>query len=229
VTVRVAIADDEPLARRRLRTLLERDPEVAIVAECKNGNDAARAVESSRPDIVFLDVRMPGLDGLSIVERIPATERPHIVMVTAHDRYAVRAFDVHAVDYLLKPYDDDRFDVALDRAKAAVRQRRGEPARIAVRGARGTILVDVDAIDWIESADNYVELHAGSERHLVRTTLTELASRLDPATFVRVHRTAIVNLRRVREIQAASVVLVDGDTVPLSRRYRAALDSRLAH
>ncbi|HEV7557232.1 MAG TPA: LytTR family DNA-binding domain-containing protein [Kofleriaceae bacterium] len=228
MTVRVAIADDEPLARRRLRSLLERDLDVAIVAECKNGNDTARAVESIRPDILFLDVLMPGLDGLSIVERIPASERPHVVLVTAHDRYAVRAFDVHAVDYLLKPYDDERFDVALDRAKAAVRQRRGEPARIAVRGPRGTTLVDVDAIDWIESADNYVELHIGSERHLVRTTLTELANRLDPTAFVRVHRTAIVNLRRIREVHAASLVLVGGESVPLSRRYRTAVESRIA-
>ena len=230
MTYRVAIADDEPLARRRLRALLDGDPELTIVAECRNGNEAAEAIGTASPEIMFLDVQMPGIDGLSLVERMPPGERPHLVLVTAHDRYAVRAFDVHAVDYLLKPYDDERFGVALDRAKAAVRQRSTQT--LPVRGLRGTTLVAIDSIDWVESADNYVQLHVGAERHLLRMTMTELEKRLTDSELVRVHRRAIVNLRRVHEVQPTShgdfrIVLHDGATVTMSRRYRDEVERRL--
>ncbi|HSS00122.1 MAG TPA: LytTR family DNA-binding domain-containing protein [Kofleriaceae bacterium] len=247
MTYRVAIADDEPLARRRLRKLLTADPELAVVAECRSGDETAQALASVALDIVFLDVLMPGLDGLSIVERIPPGQRPHVVLVTAHDRYAVRAFDAHAVDYLLKPYDDDRFGLALDRAKAAVRHRSGdallralatlappraEPGHLAVRGLHGTTLVAIESIDWIESADNYVQLHLGDEQHLLRTTLTELDHRLPASSFARVHRRAIVNLKRIRELQPIAhgdvrLVLTTGAAIVMSRRYRAALERRL--
>ena len=247
MTYRVAIADDEPLARRRLRALLAGDRELAVVSECRSGDETAEALANHALDIMFLDVLMPGLDGLSAVERIPPGHRPQFVLVTAHDRYAVRAFDAHAVDYLLKPYDDERFEIALDRAKAAVRHRAGdalhraaaplapppaEPGHLPVRGLRGTTLVAIESIDWVESADNYVQLHVGAEQHLLRTTLTELEQRLPASDFARVHRRAIVNLRRIRELQPIAhgdvrIVLTSGAAVVMSRRYRAALEDRL--
>jgi two-component system LytT family response regulator len=223
--MRIAFADDEPLARRRLRARFERDPELAIVAECKNGYEISDVLARTQLDLLFLDILMPGIDGLSIIAQIPDHRRPSVVLVTAHDRYAVRAFDVHVVDYLLKPYDDDRFAVALARAKAAVPAR--APERLAVRGRRGTTLLPIDSIDWVESADNYVEVHAGGDTHLVRITLAELEQRLPARDFARVHRRAIVNLRRVRAIHAAALML-DGDVaVPVGRRYRGAIEQRL--
>lgn len=223
--MRVAFADDEPLARRRLRTRLERDPGLAIVAECKNGYEVSEILARMQLELLFLDVVMPGIDGLSIIERIPDHRRPSVVLVTAHDRYAMRAFDIHVVDYLLKPYDDDRFAVALARAKAAVPARASEP--LAVRDRRGTTLLPIDSIDWVESADNYVEVHAGGDTHLVRITLAELEQRLPARDFARVHRRAIVNLRRVRAIQAEGLVL-DGDVaVRVGRRYRGVIEQRL--
>lgn len=232
--LRVAIADDEPLARRRLRGLLERDRELAIVAECRSGPQTVDALAGHRPELLFLDVVMPGRDGLAVLEQITPALRPHTVLVTAHDRFALRAFDLHAVDYLLKPYDDERFAVALARAKAAVRQRARtvEAEPLAIRGARGTTLVAIHAIDWIAAADNYVEVHVGPACHLLRSTLAELEARFAATSLVRVHRRAIVNLRRIRELRATAsgdvqLVLHDGETVPLSRRYRAGVEHRL--
>jgi two-component system LytT family response regulator len=247
--LKVAIADDEPLARHRLRALLQRGPGVTVVAESRNGEELLAALASTHPDVVFLDVQMPGGDGLSIIERLPAGDRPQVVLVTAYDRYAVRAFDLDAVDYLLKPYDDERFGVALERARTAVLQRSGDAVvralglldkvrghatteYLSVRGPRGTVLVAVESVDWIESADNYVQIYAGAERHLVRMTLAELERRLPASEFARVHRRAIVNIRRVRELRPSThgdfhIVLRSGDVVPLSRRYRSALEKQL--
>jgi two-component system LytT family response regulator len=226
--LRVAIADDEPLARRRLRGLLERDRELAIVAECRNGPQTAEAVAAHRPEILLLDVVMPGGDGLAALEHVAPSLRPHTVLVTAHDRFALRAFELEAVDYLLKPYDDERFALALSRAKAAARQR--TTGHLAIRGPRATTVVPIDAIDWIEAADNYVEVHAGAACHLLRATMAELETR--SPDLVRVHRRAIVNLRKIREIRPtasgdATLVLVDGTAIALSRRYRPAVERRL--
>jgi two-component system LytT family response regulator len=231
--LRVAIADDEPLARRRLRGLLERDPEVAVVAECRNGPETVDAVTTRRPELLFLDVVMPGRDGLGVLEHLAPAQRPHTVLVTAHDRFALRAFDLHAVDYLLKPYDDDRFAIALARAKTAARQRSASAVEhLVIRGPRATALVAIDAIDWIEAADNYVEVHAGTACHLLRTTLTDLEARLAASPLVRVHRRAIVNVRKVRELRPTPhgdlrLVLDGGVAIPLGRRYRSAVEQRL--
>jgi two-component system LytT family response regulator len=235
--LRALVVDDEPLARRLLRLLIERDPGVVVAGEC-SGVDAAAEIARTRPDILFLDVQMPEVDGFAVLAQVGAEAAPVVVFVTAYDRYAVRAFDVHAVDYLLKPIDEARFAQAFDRARAQARARRAGTAdprlralladharRLLVRGREKTVVVDVGEIDWIEAADYYATLHVGGRSHLLRETLNELERRLDPARFFRVHRSAIVNLERVREIHPlfrgdAELVLRDGTRVRLSRTRR---------
>ena len=239
--LRVLIVDDEPLACQALRLLLQGDPEVAIVGEC-SGVEGASTVERTRPDILFLDVHMPEVDGFDLLEQIGLDRAPVVVFVTAHADHALRAFDAHAIDYVLKPVVDARFARALARAKALARLRRaGDPAapnlgallrehsratrRILVRDRDRTRVIGVDAIDWIEAADYYAEIHAGGETHLLRETMNELEQRLDPARFFRVHRSAIINLERVREIRPLphgdrELVLADGTSVRLSRTRR---------
>jgi two-component system LytT family response regulator len=238
--LRALIVDDEPLARTLVRVLLEGDPEVVVAGEC-SGVDAAAEAARTRPDILFLDVQMPEVDGFSVLAAIGADNAPVVVFVTAYDQYAIRAFDVHALDYLLKPIDEARFRVAVDRARARARDRRDgakdprlralldEQARlvrrILVRTRDKTVVVDVDQIDWIEAADYYATLHVGPREHLLRETLNELEQRLDPRRFFRVHRSAIVNLERVREIHPlfrgdGELVLRDGTRVRLSRTRR---------
>jgi two-component system LytT family response regulator len=239
--LRVLIADDEPLARQALRLLLADDGEVAVVGEC-SGADGAAAVERTRPEILFLDIRMPEVDGFDLLEQIGIERAPVVVFVTAHADHALRAFEVHAIDYVLKPVGDARFAAALARAKALARMRRaGDRAdprlgallrehsratrRILVRDRDRTRVIDAATIDWIEAADYYAEIHVGSETHLLRETLTELEQRLDPARFFRVHRSAIVNLERVREIRPLlhgdrELLLAGGARVRLSRTRR---------
>jgi two-component system, LytTR family, response regulator len=238
--LRALVVDDEPLARTLVRVLLERDPEVLVSGEC-SGTGAAAEAARSRPDLLFLDVQMPEVDGFEVLARIGADKAPVVVFVTAYDQYAVRAFEVHALDYLLKPIDEARFAQALVRAKAQARARRGGAAdprlgalledharharRFLVRARDKTVVVDVDQIDWIEAADYYATLHVGGKAHLLRETLTELAQRLDPERFFRVHRSAIVNLERVREIHPlfrgdCELVLENGTRVRLSRTRR---------
>ncbi|HTO92340.1 MAG TPA: LytTR family DNA-binding domain-containing protein [Candidatus Sulfotelmatobacter sp.] len=238
---RVLIVDDEPLARQAIRLLLAGDPEATVVGECA-GADGAAEVERTRPDILFLDVQMPEVDGFELLDQIGIDRAPAVVFVTAHSDHALRAFDVHAIDYLLKPISDERFAHALARAKAlAMLRRAGQPGspqlgallrehsretrRILVRDRGRTHVIDVDAIDWIGAADYYAEIHAGGETHLLRETLNELAERLDPQRFFRVHRSAIIALDRVREIHALQhgdreLLLADGTRVRLSRARR---------
>ncbi|HEX7090853.1 MAG TPA: LytTR family DNA-binding domain-containing protein [Longimicrobiales bacterium] len=242
--VRVVIVDDEPPARAKLRRFLAADPRVTIVGEAGDGEEAVRVIEETRPDVVFLDVRMPGLDGFDVLAALELDPLPHVVFATAHDEYAVRAFDVRALDYLLKPADRERVARALDRAVAAVQgpgaddvaarvrnmleelRGRARPLeRFLVRQRGRMRLVRAAEVDWIEAADNYVRLHVDKESLLARATLAEVEKRLDPTKFARVHRSAIVNLDAIRELRPwshgdALLVLRSGAEVRLSRRYR---------
>lgn len=245
--VRVLIADDEPPARAKLRRFLNADPEVAVAGEAASGTEAVEMIERLRPDLVFLDIQMPGADGFGVLQAIDPAALPHVVFVTAYDEYAVRAFEVHAVDYLLKPFDADRFRTALARAKERVRTRspaggdelderirrvlaeaRPAPAyleRVLVRTGPRAVFLRTDQVDWLEAEENYVRLHAGTESYLVRGTLAGLEERLDPARFIRVHRSHMVNLASIRELHPWShgdrmIVLRDGHQLMLSRRYR---------
>ena len=249
--IRVIVVDDEPLARRHLHALLSAEPDVAVIAECATGTEAVAAIKSQRPDLVFLDIQMPELDGVGVADAVGAAAMPLTVFVTAHDDRALDAFRVHALDYLLKPVDRTRFALALARAKdtlrgriardparleamiAALRPRRDgvEPVvpseRIAVRIDGRTLLLRVREIDWISADDNNVVLHAAGRALRIRETLSSIAERL-PADFVRVHRSAMVNSSRVAEVRPALhgeyvIVLSDGVEVPTGRRFRDAV------
>jgi len=228
VTFRALIVDDEPLARESIRVLLERDPEVEIVGEC-SGADAAAAVARTRPHIMFLDVQMPEIDGFDLLGQIGERAVPAVVFVTAFDAFAVKAFEVQALDYLLKPFDDARFIRTLDRAKQRVvaPPPKGETyrRRFLVRVHERIVVVNASDIDWIEAADYYVTIHAAGHTYLLREPLSDLEKTLDPAVFFRVHRSGIVNLGRIREIHPmfrgdAMLVLNDGSHVKLSRARR---------
>jgi len=252
---RVVIVDDEPPARARMRTALARMAEVEVVAECGDGVEAVAVIGERRPDVVLLDVQMPGLDGFGVVDRLDPAALPVVVFVTAYDQFALRAFEVHALDYVLKPFDRRRLLDAVERAVAQVRMRRvgeatarlsallaelpshrpaGGPAagpyaaRILVPEGEGVGFVECDRVDWFEAAGNYVRLHVGTRTHLIRNTLSGLAAALDPARFVRIHRSTVVNLDRVREIQPwvggdHLAILKDGRQLRVSRHYRTDL------
>ena len=241
MSVRILIVDDEAVARRRIRRLLASEPDVDIVGECADGACAVRTIANDKPDIVFLDVQMPELDGFEVVMSIAATDRPGFVFVTAFDRYALRAFDVHAIDYLLKPFTRDRFRTALTRARDRHARRGRDPrvdalltdlygqrrysARVAVRVGEKFVVVKWHDVDWIEAADNYVKLHAGPKEFLLRETLASLEHQLDPERFARIHRSAIVQIDRIAEIRPAThgdadVVLRTGATLVLTRTWR---------
>jgi two-component system LytT family response regulator len=224
--------------------LLQAEPEIEVIGECSDGIEAVTALREQRPDLVFLDIQMPELDGFGVLEVISPELAPVIVFVTAHDKFALRAFEVHAVDYLLKPFDRERFQTALRRAlervkhrdNAAFQQKQSAllaelrpPAkaaeRLAVKSGGRVVFVKISDIDWIEAAHNYVELHVGKESHLLRETLNAIEARLSPERFARISRSAIVNIERVKEIQALfhgeyTVTLQNGTRVTLSRRYR---------
>jgi len=248
--IRTLIVDDEPLARERIVDMLVGDAEVAIIGECGDGLAAVAAVEAHKPDLVFLDVQMPELDGFGVLEAIEQT--PVIVFVTAYDQYALRAFEVHALDYLLKPFDRERFDKALRRAKRQIeRERAGtmnrelaalladlksrpKPLeRLVIKAGGRVFFLRVDEIDWIEAAANYVKLHAGGEAHLLRETINGLAAKLDPDKFLRVHRSIIVNLERIKEMQPwfhgdYVIIMQDGAQLTSSRNYREQLRKLLS-
>jgi two-component system LytT family response regulator len=249
--VRTLIVDDEPLARERLRQLLAAAHGIEVVGECAGGGEAVRAIQNQSPDLVFLDVQMPELDGFGVIEAVGAERMPLVVFVTAHDRYALKAFEVHAVDYLLKPFDRERFQKALARAlerlqrhdTAALSQRLSamlaelrpearQPGRLAVKTEGRVLLLKVDDIDWIESADNYVGVHVGPETHLLRETMNAMESRLPAERFLRISRSAIVNVERIRELQPMFhgeyvVILRNGTRLMLSRTYREKLQQIL--
>jgi two-component system LytT family response regulator len=248
---KVVIADDEPLARERLRVHLGAETGVDVVAECQNGTEAIDAIQELRPDLVFLDVQMPGANGFEVIDAIGASKMPAVVFVTAYDRYALRAFDVHALDYLLKPFDRERFRQALVRARQALQhQSQGELEqrllelvqdlkhnpklvdRFVVKAGGRVYFVRAEEIDWVEAAGNYVKLHVGDEAHLIRETMTAIESQLDPEIFFRIHRCHIVNIERVRELQPwfngeYVVCLNGGARLTLSRSYRERFQQRL--
>lgn len=240
--IRTLVVDDEPLARAGLRALLAEDPEVEVIGECGNGVDALKAIEDLAPDLLLLDVQMPELDGFAVLRLLPRQQWPAVIFVTAHDRYAVQAFEHHAVDYLLKPFADARAREAIARAKLRVGAGAGTRVdaliagqaplrRIAYRVAERVVLLNVDEIDWFEAADDYVRVHAGAVQPLIRGRLRDFAAQLDPAVFVRIHRSTVVNIDRVRELAPAShgeyeAILVDGTRLKVSRTYRTDLASR---
>jgi two-component system LytT family response regulator len=239
--------DDEPGARRRLRTLLKTEPGVEIVAECEDGTEALDAVRRLHPDLMFLDVQMPGLDGFDVIELLKPDACPAVVFVTAYDRYAMRAFDVHAADYLLKPFERGRLGTAIARAAAMGGSadnstrlrglidtiRAGQPLRrFLVKAAGRAYAVRVEDVETIESADHYAELRTAHGAHLIRVPLSVLERRVDPSTFVRIHRSTIVNVDRITELQPAfhgefAVVLASGRRVRCSRTHAAALTALL--
>lgn len=260
--IRVLIVDDEPLARSGLKKLCERDPEIEIVGECASGRAAVAAIEQVEPDLLLLDIQMPEMDGFEVLRAVGPERMPQVIFVTAYDRFALRAFEVHALDYLLKPFGDKRFFDAIARAKHAVRQAGRDElrtrllalldavgvdkqpgagafddlsdsskpylSRIAVKVRGSVLLVRTDDIDWIEAADYCAKLHVRDRVYVIRESMKSLAVRLDPASFFRVSRSAIVNLDRIREIQPFSrgsqiVILKDGTQVTLSRTRREAL------
>jgi len=248
---RVVIADDEPLARERLRTLLADQSWVQIVAECQNGNEAVDAVTRLQPDLVFLDVQMPGSTGFEVIETIGPERMPLVIFVTAFDKYALKAFDVHALDYLLKPFDRERFEQALARARDQLERRTNgdferrllelvqdlKPStprleRFVIKSGGRVFFVRADEIDWIEAAGNYVKLHVGTDAHLFRETMNALEAQLDPDTFFRIHRCHIINIERVKELQPwfngeYVVFLRSGTRLTLSRGYREKLQDRI--
>lgn len=233
--IRALVVDDEPLARSNLTVLLRRDPGIEIVTECGSGMEALSEIRNHKPELVFLDIQMPECDGFDVLELLGAEVPPALVFVTAYDQYALRAFEAGALDYLLKPFDNARFDRALSRAKEKILSGRHQPRkndRLAIKSAGQVLFLKIPEIDWIEADDYYVCLHAGTRTHLLRRSMSEIDQELDPALFCRVHRSAIVNLDRIRRLELSEdggqdVVLDTGARLRLSRRYRKQLQARL--
>jgi two-component system LytT family response regulator len=262
--IRTVIIDDEPLARAAVRILLKRDPEIDIVGECGDGASAVKLIRKVSPDLVFLDIQMPRVSGFDVLDRLELTSMPIIIFITAFDQYAIKAFDVHALDYLLKPFTDERFERSLERAKQQVRDgeigdlgrrlvslagyvksdlpendalqihKSTEPytGRFMIKRSGRIFFIKATEIDWIEAADYYVKLHAGKASHLLRERMHNLERGLDPDQFIRVHRSAIVNIDRIRELQQMfngeySVVLNNGTELKLSRSYRERIQAAL--
>lgn len=247
--IRCLVVDDEPLGRDRIVSLLEKITDAEVVGECETGSQAIQAIEERSPDLVFLDVQMPEADGFDVVEAIGPEAMPAIIFVTAYDEYALKAFAVHACDYLLKPFDADRFAAAFQHVAKRIRNDRATDAGARLAGlldrvdrdrplrrhlpirTRGRVyFLDIDDIDWLEAADNYVKVHTGNETHIIRQTLRRLEESLSSRGFVRVHRSAIVNIARIREIQQwfggeYMVLLRNGTRVPSSRAYRASIQA----
>ncbi len=241
MTLRALIVDDEPPARRKIRTFLVGDSRFELVGEAEDGLEAVNQIEEKRPDLVFLDIQMPGLTGFEVLESLESPP-PQVIFTTAYDQYAVKAFEIRALDYLLKPFDKERFRQALERAledrlhhevvqarvdglMADWRSRRGPLQRILVRDRERLRIVPVRDIEWIEAEEKYVRLHVGRETHLHRETMNNLEQRLDPERFLRTHRRQIVNLGFVKELTPWAhgdylLILADGHRLPLGRRYR---------
>ncbi len=259
--VRILIVDDEELARVRLRRLLSREPDVNVMGECCDGTEAYAFILEHTPDLVFLDVHMREMDGLQLIEQLPPERRPCIVLVTAYDYYALDAFDLEVVDYLLKPYSDERFAMALRRAKERIRQKhialhtdrllallqgttaspsagplraesRPPHGRLVVKSGSHFLFVDPNHVDWIEAEGVYLRLHMDKKSYLLRESLNSFEERLDPHQFIRIHRSSIVNVDRIREViphanGGSVVVLQDGRQLRMSRSYRDRLSAML--
>jgi two-component system LytT family response regulator len=249
--IRTVVVDDEPVARARLVALLGDEPDIELVGESPGGRGAVTLVERTLPHLVFLDVQMPEMDGFAVARALDHTRTPAIVFVTAYEEYALQAFEIHALDYLLKPFSAERFQSALAHARAHLQQRQastvgrhllsllpGQGAvssreRLIVKSAGRIHFVRTADIDWCEAAGNYVRLHVGAVSHLMRETMMRLEAGLDPDRFVRIHRCTIVNVDRIQELRPSSsgeyhVVLRDGTELALSRGYRDGLQARLA-
>jgi two-component system LytT family response regulator len=251
--LRTLIVDDEPLARQRIRTLLEKEDDIELVGECSNGHEAVAAVREKKPHLIFLDVQMPELDGFGVLEALQAEGLPAVIFVTAYDRYAVRAFDLHAMDYLLKPFDRSRFRKALERVRAQARNNelasatqhvqallkdvysRHRPVdRLMIKSGSKVTFLRLDEIDYVQAAGNYVRIYVGAEMHLMRETMSQLEERLNGTSFVRIHRSTIVNTDRIRELQPTfhgdfAVTLQSGVEVTLSRGFRDKLEEHLGY
>ncbi len=249
--MRTLVVDDEPIARERVMSLLQHEEDVEIVGECSDGAQAIAAIQQQTPDLVFLDVQMPGVDGFGVISAIGAERMPIVIFVTAYDEYALKAFEVHALDYLLKPFGKDRFQETLKHARASLERRRAgdlgrrllalvndikpEPPkfdRLVVKSGGRVFFLRSEDIDWIEAAGNYVRLHLGEESHLFRETMNRMESRLDRRRFARIHRSRIVNTERIKELQPwfngeYVVMLRNGTRLPLSRGYRDKLQEQL--
>jgi two-component system, LytTR family, response regulator len=245
--IRTLIVDDEPLARERLASLLKGESDIDVIGQYSNGVEALKAIERQHPDLVFLDLEMPEMDGVTMLGKVKVESPPVFVFVTAHEKFALKAFELNALDYLLKPFDRARFQKTLARAREQLKLRQSgqlsqqlagllavkeEPRflkRIAVKASGTVTLVRVDEIDWIEAADNYVTLHTAEKNHLLRETMTSLEDQLDPAMFLRISRSSIVNVERVKELQPLfhgeyAVILKNGTRLTLSRTHRNKLD-----
>ena len=248
--IRAMVVDDEPVARSRVISMLREESDIEVVGECADGAEAVARIEGIAPDLLFLDVQMPELNGFELLRALGPVPLPAVVFVTAYNEYALQAFEVHALDYLLKPFSAERFRSALSHARANLTQRRAttlgrqlldllpdarrppERDRLLVRSSGRIHFVRTADIDWCEAAGNYVRLHTGSQSHLMRDTMSHLESNLDPQQFVRIHRCSIVNVDRIQELQSSLngeyfVVLRSGTRLTLSRGYRDALQTRL--
>ena len=232
IKIRTLIVDDMPLARERIRMILCTDPEIEIIGECADGDEAVEAIKNLKPEFVFLDVQMPGLDGFSVVEKIGVEKMPVVVFVTAYDEFAIKAFEVSALDYLLKPFEEEQLTRAVKRAKREIQKRQASDLnnhlrqllaavkpetrylkRLVVKTAAQTILVQTEDIDWIGAAGNYLELHVGKETYLVRERISRMEQNLDPENFARIHRSTIVNLDRIKTLHP----LFNGDHITVLR------------
>jgi two-component system, LytTR family, response regulator len=245
--IRTLVVDDEPVARARVVSLLRQEDDIEVIGECANGRQAMSVIESTSPDLLFLDIQMPEVNGLDLARTIQSSGTPAVVFVTAYDEYALRAFEVHALDFLLKPFSAERFRSALGHAREQVSQRRKgaaapkqpdtdrrnvRPNRLMIKSGGRIHFVRMADIDWCEAQGNYVRVHVGPQEHLVRDTMSHLESELDPLQFVRIHRSTIVNVDRIQEMQSSFngeyvVLLRTGTRLTLSRGYREMLQARL--
>ena len=250
--IRTLVVDDEELARDRMQSLLAEQPDVEIVGVCTDGPSAVETIDKTQPDLVFLDVQMPGMDGFEVIDNIDKNHAPAVVFVTAHDAHALRAFEIHALDFLLKPFDQTRFEKALDRARGLLnRDRAGglDPRlvslleelheerkyseRLIVKSGGRVFFVRTEEIDWVEASGNYVKIHTKNDAHLLRESMKNMEARLDPKTFVRIHRSAIVNIDRIKELEPwfhgeYIVIMRDGTRLTASRVFSDRLSAAIA-
>ncbi len=249
--IRVCVIDDEPIACRRIQRLLKDDSEIEMIKICNDGEEAVEAIQEFLLDLIFLDVQMPGMDGFEVLKSLKLEVIPHVIFVTAYDRYAIQAFEVHALDYLLKPFDRRRFEEAVKRCKTQIRkdhvrsenrelvallkEMKNQPRymeRLVIKSRGRVFFLKTDEIDWIEAQGKHVLIHSGQESHLVREAMNNLEAELDPKNFARIHKSTIVNIDRIKQLQPLvhgdfRVILRDATVLTISRRYRQNVDELL--